>query len=389
MSDPILIVLGLVAAAAAAVVVWRAFGGSQDVDTQADYRHALELWIEGDLESAAALLKRVVQAAPDTVEPFLYLGVLLRLRGDAAKAAVLHRGLTVRSTLTQEQKIAVGLALADDLLELKRWPDAAQVLESLQNVARGRKRYWLARFRLKVGQQDLPNAARALKHAPRHCPEKDSDELRASYAAFQLDRALLHALAGETGEARARLRDVEKIPDAAARAALVRAILAAHEDDPAAAVTEAAENLLDQPHELGIVLPLLQEALLRGGQFARTIPILERACQAENAPPSLWIQLALLYEKLDQRDRALQLLEAKADQGVLTPDVAAPFLRRLVRQAGKTDFARAWATLSPPKAPTTWACCDCGRGDKHIRWYCPGCGGFDTYRLGCRKREDA
>ena len=64
----------------------------------------------------------------------------------------------------------------------------------------------------------------------------------------------------------------------------------------------ATEELLDNPEELAIFLPVLQEVLLPTGQYARTIPILERACQAENAPPSLWIDLAMLYEKLEQRD---------------------------------------------------------------------------------------
>lgn len=387
MSNLLLPLLGLVVLAAALAIIYRTFAGGRGGEARDDYRHALELWIEGDREAAAQLLRQVVQADPQGVEPFLYLGVLLRLQGDAAKAAVLHRGLTVRQDLSLDQKVSVGLELAEDLIDLERWAEAGQVLDGIQRPAMSRKRYWLARFAQHVGGGDLPEAARTLKQAPRHCPAKDQAELSRAYTAFQLDRALLHALAGEEQAARSRVRDVAKMPDASARAALVRGILAAQADDAAGALTEAASNLLDHPEELRLFLPVIQEALLRSGQFARTIPILESACQAEKAPPSLWINLALLYEKLEQRDKALRMLGSKAGQAGFTPDAAAPYLRLLTRDAPDTDFARVWDMLSMPTGPETWTCCDCGREEVHIRWYCPACGGFDSYRLGCKQRE--
>ena len=167
--------------------------------------------------------------------------------------------------------------------------------------AAARPTYWKVRFAQWQGQGNLPEAARTLKAAPKHVPEAARNWFIKAYAAFQLDRAQAHAVAGEAAEARARLKDVDRIPEAATRAALVRAVLAAVSDDAQEAVTVASEELLDNPEELSIFLPLLQDVLLRTGQYARTIPILERACQAETAPPSLWISLALLYEKLDQR----------------------------------------------------------------------------------------
>jgi lipopolysaccharide biosynthesis regulator YciM len=372
--------VGTAALAAVGWVLWRNYGERRDEPRPDDYLHALELWIEGELGEAEKLLHRVVHADPHAVEPFLYLGNLLRLRGDPERAAVLHRGLTVRPNLTLNQKILAGLSLAEDLNALGRWDESGQVLDTLVRSATGRARYWRARFAQWHGRGDQPEAARTLRNAPRHVPEREREWFRTAYASYQLDRALRHALDGEAGEARARLKDVRDIPGAESRAALVRAVLAAVANDAAGAVTVASEQLLHNPTELGIFLPLLEEVLLQSGQYARTIPILERACQAEDAPASLWVDLAMLYEKLDQREKALRLLESKSRRPTFTPDAAAPYLKMLMAEVPHSDVARVWRMLARPRAADVWVCDACGHRSEHVRWFCPGCGTFDSYR---------
>ena len=245
--------------------------------------------------------------------------------------------------------------------------------------ASGEPAYWRARFAQWHGQDKQPQAARTLKSARGVVARGKRDEFDAAYAAYQLDRALQHARAGEAGPARDRLRDVEGIDGARTHAALVRAVLAASEGDAAAAVTVVSEELLDSPRELEILLPQLQDVLLQSGQYARTVSILDRACQSDHAPPSLWISLALLYEKLEDRDHAMRLLESKSGRSALTPDTAAPYLRLLAREAEGTDLARVWDTLSMPATDHGWVCSACGHHESRIRWFCDACRGFDTF----------
>jgi lipopolysaccharide biosynthesis regulator YciM len=373
-------ILGAIAVLAAAGTLWHTFRPSSEPIAFEDmYQRALELWLDGDVEEATDLLKQVVQASPGTVEPFIQLGNLLRIQGDPARAAVLHRGLTVRPGLSRGQKVTIGLALAEDLLALDKWEDAGAVLDTLVRDATGRTRYWRARFRQFHGMGSRPDAARSLKRARKHVQPKDRPWFDQAYASYQLDRALEHVRMGELSEARPRLRDVEKFEFARTRTTLVKAMLAAADQDPAEALTLAADGLLDSPEELAVFLPVLQDVLLRSGQYARTIPILERACQSENAPPSLWIDLALLYEKLGKRDKALRLLESKAGRGNFTPNAAAPFLRLLAQDAPASDFSEVWNMLNMPAPARGWACGSCGRLENGIRWFCPACLGFDTF----------
>ena len=373
---------------AATVGVWWSLRRPQPaVGGDEAYQQALEAWVQGEADEAIRLLRMVVQDNPEHIEPFLHLGTLMREQGDASRAAVLHRSLTVRPGLNQARKIAIGLALAEDLLALEKWADAGAVLDTIMRPAQNRARYWRARFRQFHGAGNLPDAARALKKAPRFVAEKDKGWFQNAYVSYQLDRALEHVRLGELSAARPRLRDVERMPQAHPRATLVRAMLAARDEDPTEALTLTAEGLLDSPEELAVFLPTLQEVLLHSGQYARTVPILERACQAENAPPSLWVNLALLYEKLGQRDKALRFLESKTGRGNFTPNQAAPFLRLLAQDAPPGDFLDVWHLLDMPAPARGWTCRRCGRLENGIRWFCPACGAFDSFQQNFTRQE--
>lgn len=345
------------------------------------YHEALEAWLAGDLDGAAELLNQLIQDHPESIDPYLQLGTLLRIKGDPERAAVLHRSLTVRQDLGRPRKVAAGLALAEDLLELEQWDGAREVLDDLIRDASELPRYWRARFRHWHGSGHLPDAARALKRAHRSVADADKEEFRRSYVAYQLDRALEAVRRNESGEARARLKDVKGFDRARTRVSLVKAMLAAAGNDPTKALTIASEDLLDHPEALGILMPKLQQVLLESGQFPRTLPVLERACQAENAPPSMWIELAQLYEKIGDRGKALRLIESKAGDGDLTPDKAAPYLRLLADAIDTTDFGRVWACLDMPRQGTAWFCSQCGHRTAHVRWFCENCHSFDTFQL--------
>jgi len=218
------IVLWLIALLVVGVVVrvlWQTYFTDEEAPVRDDYLHALELWIHGELDGAADLLRKVVHDNTHAFEPFLYLGDLLRLQGDAERAAVLHRSLTVRPDLTMAQKIAVGMSLAEDLNALELWAESGQVLDSILRKATDNTRYWRARFQQRHGQDNQGEAANTLKQAMKHAPQGDRAWFRHAYVCYQLDRALNSALSDQAGEARARLKDVRSYAEADARSALV------------------------------------------------------------------------------------------------------------------------------------------------------------------------
>ncbi|MBU8869810.1 MAG: hypothetical protein KOO60_02935 [Gemmatimonadales bacterium] len=372
-------VLGLAVLVASGLGLWAIFRVRSSSSGDDSYLEALEFWIDSDLVAAEKLLRKAVQEDPDSIDPFLQLGNLLRAQGDPERAAILHRGLTVRGDLPRSKRILVGLALAEDLLALDRFDDAKQTLDTISSQALGHRRYWKSRFHQHYGMGNLPEAARSLKHSLKQVPVPDRPWFTAAYISFQLDRAMESALAGDHAAVGPRLKDVTRFPEARPRINLVRALMAATSGDATGALALGAEGLLDSPRELAVFLPVLQNVLLESGQYARSIPLLENACQAENAPASLWVDLALLYEKLDQRDSTLRLLESKSGRSDFTPNVAAPILRHLFSEGPDTDARKVWDMLSIPPREHLWICSSCEVLSDRIRWFCPQCLDFDSY----------
>jgi len=340
---------------------------------------ALMHWLDGRLEEARDVLRDHVQRFPDADEAYLHLGILYRLTGDPGRAAALHRSLAVRPGLSQERRVAVGLELAADLIDLSRWQEAGEVLAQLATLARHQARWYRLRFAAAVGRDHLADAVQSLREGEKRLGESDGAGLRALRAAWLTDRALMLVRGGRDREAREALSHVRGLDEAAGRGLLIRALLAAHDHDPDGVVRSIEKGLASYPLEMAPALPLIEGLLAEAGHFLRVVPILEEACRRDDSPPSLWIALARLYEKLDRRDDALRLLSSKRGDPRLTPDNAAPYLRLLTAGHADAPFTRVWNLLTDPLRDRCFVCEGCGRVEPEIRWFCPDCGRHDSF----------
>ena len=371
--------LGMAVLLLGAAAAWLALRRPRPEAPEDRYAQALEQWLAGDLPAARDLMREVVASEPGRAEPYLHLGVLLRLTGDPGRAAALHRSLAVRPDLPAARRITVGLELASDLVDLGRLDEADTVLDQLAGKVGRQPRWYRLRFAAAARRQDIPAAAEALRAGEKACAPEAARELAAMRAAWLVDGALQALRAGEYDRARDLLGRCRNLPRAAGRAHLVRALLAAHDRDPDQAVKAVAAGLAEHPAEMAPALPLLEGALLRTGRFTRVIPILEAACADADAPPALWMALARLYEKLDRREDAIRLLAGKRGDPRLTPDAAAPYLRLLTAETPGAAFTRVWNLLSDPDAHQGFACAVCGRREPELRWFCPDCLSADRF----------
>lgn len=342
------------------------------------YTRGLELWLAGDRTGAAEAFRAAVKQDPGAVDPYLQLGNLLRLGGDPARAAALHRGLTARPGLSPQKRISIALALVEDLLDLKRWQEAAGILDELRRHDLATPRYWRARFRQRLGAGDADGAAKALKGAQKRVVGEDRLVFQRDHALFRIDQALQAVEQGDHSRARRMARALPSDTRHGERIAhvIVSAYLADENYERAAEV--ASEALLAHPESGALLLPGLRRALLEGGRFERLIPILESACTADESTPELWLALALMLEKVGDRERAIQLLVSRAGEDRLTPDFAAPYLRILIQDLPESDFTRLWSALAHPDGVAGYRCANCGADYAAQRWFCPACLEFET-----------
>jgi len=365
------------------VLLWLILRGRPDFDQSEDpYVEGLELWLAGDHKAAIEAMRRAVDRSPSSVDPYLQLGHFLRRTGDARRATALHRSLAARKGLARTKMNSILLALAEDLIVLGSWNEAGQILTDLQKQKPTSVRFWKTRFHQHVGAGQDSDAAETLKLALKRVPEDQRKALRADLAIFQLDRGLIAIRDGRPGDARHLVNDAAKYDADPARSAYVRALSELADDDPARAARTSTDGLLAAPDHSELLLPVLQKALLLTGHYERSIPILESACETAEAPPSLWIALAMLHEKLGDRELAIRLLESKAGDERLTLDAAAPFLKILVNDLPDCDFRRIWEGLHARTGPVSWHCQSCGHRLSEVRWHCPACRALDTIVAG-------
>lgn len=342
------------------------------------YEHAIERWLEGDLTGARDALRDVVRRDPDRVQPYLQLGVLLRLTGDAARAAVMHRNLAVRADLPDGRKLVVGLELATDLITLRRPQEADEVLAQIAELGRDEPRWYRLRFAVALAQGEPERADQALHEAQKRLGGDARRAVEQLRAAWLTDSALQQYRAGNHRQAARRLGAAEKLAPAEGRVLLMRAMMAAAHD-PRRAVDAVANGLARHPAEMAPALHLFEGVLLEAGRFTHVIPILESACQDPDAPPGLWMALARLYEKLGRRRDALRLLGSKRGDPRLTPNAAAPYLRLLTAEHPEAAFTQVWNTLTLPAASIAQRCSVCGRREDDLRWFCPDCLSADSF----------
>jgi len=337
------------------------------------YIRGLELWLAGDRAGAVDAMRQAVDRDPDGVDPYLQLGNFLRRTGDARRAAALHRSLAARGGLPEAKRQAIALALAEDLIDMGGWEEAGRILAELQRRKPTDPRFWRARYHQFLGGGDAEAAADALKLAAKRLSEPDAARFRADLALFQLDRALQAVRDGRTGDGRRLVKDAESHGADPARAAYVRALSQLADGRAEAAAETVTDGLLAAPERSELLLPVLQKALLTTGRYERSVPILESACQSAEAPPSLWIALAMLHEKLGDRELAVRLIEGKAEDERLTLAAAAPFLRILVNDLPDCDFKRIWLRLNARAGRNDRRCRECGGTVRELRWVCPAC----------------
>ncbi len=340
---------------------------------------ALEAWLRGDLTRARDLLRDAVDRDPHLVDPYLHLGILLRLTGDPGRAAAVHRSLAVRPDLPAWRRLAVGLELAADLVDLQRWNEADDVLGQIASLGINDERWYRLRFAAALGRDDADAAAAALREGEKRLARTGGADLGRLRAAWLTDQALLCVRAGDLSCARDYLGRAKGIAAARGRVLVVKALVAAADKDPDEAVKAVAEGLSQYPDEMAPALSILENVLHETNRFARVVPILETACRSQSAPPALWMALARLYEKLDRRADALRLLTGKRGDPRLTPDAAAPYLRLLTAENPDAAFSKVWNVLADPDRNHGYRCRSCGRAEPQLRWFCPNCLAADSF----------
>jgi lipopolysaccharide biosynthesis regulator YciM len=364
---------------ACAIAYWFFAIRLQRTTVQEDsYTRGLEQWLSGDTSAAITSMRNAIDNDPSSIDPYLQLANLLRENGDARRAEILHRGLTVRPGISPHKQFSISLALAQDLIELEKWGEAKELLDSLQRNNPSTPVFWQNRFRQWAGMNEMDSASKTLKTAVKKVSDNHKDTFNNWHELFLLDRAQVANSELNSSFANKLVKPINKESCNYPFKLFIQANAALVDEDFEKCAELSTEGLLNNPNFADLYFPLLEKSLLSSGRYERTIPILESACQNDSVPASIIVALAILYDKTGDRERAVRLLSNKSEDPSYSPVTVSPFLKLLVNDLPKSDFTCVWDNIYLSNDKSVWKCSNCSKLYPIKRWYCATCNNFET-----------
>lgn len=116
------------------------------------YTDALNAIVRGDSKTALTLLRQVVRQDTDHINAYLQMGEILREQGQAQQALKIHKSLTVRPNLTEEQQFEVHRSMAMDYMSLDMIDKAKQEAEIILKLEK--KNPWAMQLLLEIAEKE-------------------------------------------------------------------------------------------------------------------------------------------------------------------------------------------------------------------------------------------
>lgn len=283
----------------------RSAAGSAGPDLRAALAAAARLRQAGRLGEAERLYRRILKSAPDQPTALNWLGALLHVRGDNARALE----LIARAARIRPEEPLCLFHLAEVCRATGRHDDAVAAYRRAlaHQPATGDLHFGLGTALLALGRAG--EAAQELARASAASPDDP-----------QARNNLANALAetGQAAEAEAQYRAALRLDPGYAEAHLNLGLLMAEEDRVSDAEAAFRAALA---HDAALVEAWRQLArlLLRGGRGAEALELLERAAAAQPAAPGIARELGDACQELERHQDAAEWYRRAVD---LDPDDA-------------------------------------------------------------------
>ncbi len=340
------------------------------------YVEGLRLLIDGRKAEAFGRLQAAVIAGNAPTDAYIRIGAILRERGDAAKALQIHKSLTVKSDLTQRERVEVLANVADDYVALGHTERALETVDA-------------AMRRSGFRDPTLVGIAARACHLLGRTEEAYEylKELRKAGGVGDREMALYLVSVAEADAAKGRARDARKTLTRALRhdSECAPALLALGRLEEATNDVEDAIRLWRQaarvsPDLAPAALRSLERVLYQRGTFNEIEAVYREVLESRPADENAALALASFYRKQGRVDDAITLLE---DYRVSNPDSiqGTMLLTSIYAARGDTDELEALMDRNGHGLgrSTRYRCSSCGWETDEMRWHCPRCNRFDTF----------
>ena len=343
------------------------------------YIDALKALLAGDEKLAFQRFKDVARGDPNNVDAYLKLGDLLRKRKKFDKALQIHKELTLRPSLSTEEKSEVWKSLAEDYIASKNHEKAISLLEELRKTNEDDN--WV-NHKLISEYEETQRWEDAFELKKKLSKHKD-DEANKVLALYKVFWGKTWADKDELHKARVAYKEALNY-DETCIPAYIYLGEAYFRDEKLEDAVEYWRKLLDVVSSAGyLIFEKLEKTLFELGQYGEMAEIYDKIL-SEN-PKNIYalFYLANIYEKKGSSDLAIEKYRQILD---IDPHFLSAKLRlaKLYQEEGRSekslDLLDSLIESLPP-ARKEFICDQCRYKSLEPLWKCPHCGKLSSFDI--------
>jgi lipopolysaccharide biosynthesis regulator YciM len=343
------------------------------------YLSALEFLAEGNDKWAIQKFKEAIREDTEHVEAYLRLGDLLRKKGMTSNALKIHKDLTLRSNLTNDMRSRIQYSLLLDYEEMGSFKNAIEIAnELLGNPKTFQKEIAVKILHHLEQEQEWQDAYNTLKKRFKEL----TPQLKKKAALYIVFDGLKTQEKGEGKDARIKFKEALKLDPECVAAFYYIGRSYYHENRTEDAIREWERLCESVPEKSYFVYEELEKAWFDLGKFKEAERLYKEILQKDPANVHAAIALCEIYNKKEDLDRALNILEKISE---LKPDDPRLLGYRLQILTHKTQYKLA-AQLSQDyfqknyqMADIHFVCQECQYKSEVPLWVCPQCKSLNSF----------
>jgi lipopolysaccharide biosynthesis regulator YciM len=344
-----------------------------------NYLEALEYLVDGHEKRAIQKFKEAVRENSENIEAYLRLGDLLRKRGMAGNALKIHKDLMLRSNLSEDNRTKIQYSLMLDYENLGNTRLAIETAKSILEDGKAYQNETATRLLNYLETEALWMEARqTIKRYFRDIPAQliKKSALYLVFEGMQLQEN------GEGRDARIKYKEAIKIDPACEAAYYYLGQSYFNENRLDDAIREW-ENLSEQiPRKAYVAFDALERTWFDLGRFTEAEKLYRSILEQDSGNLFAALALARIYEKKEDYDNALIILEHLNDENQLEPRIVGYKIRLLnnknqYKQASglALDYFQSDADIEDVE----FICQECHYRSREPLWLCPQCKSINTF----------
>jgi len=343
------------------------------------YTDALKALLAGDEKLAFQRLKEVVRSDSENVDAYLKLGDIFRKRKKFDKALQIHKELTLRPSLSPDEKSEVWKSLAEDYIASRNHEKATGVLEDLHRANDDDQ--WVNN-KLISEYEETERWEEAFELKKKLSKHRD-DEANKTLALYKVFWGRAKADKNELHKARVAYKEALNY-DETCIPAYIYLGEAYYRDGRLDDAVEYWKKLLDAvPSAAYLIFDKLEKTMFELGQYEEITEIYERISTQNPKDIHALFALARIYEKKGMIDSAIEKyrLILDVDPNFLSARLS---LTKLYQEKGwKEESVNLLDGLIENLSPIRreFVCNQCGYKSSEALWKCPQCKRLNSFDI--------